>query len=244
MAPLQKWLCVYYVLLWCAARRNIGRPSEMPGTLKQNSDWLTLQLSLPSWWEVVLKDCSKPYKMIPISIEPPACLVNEECSASFLGATSRCILQLHALSCLHSEAFVRRRCYSKVGTPAEFKWCSPEWSNARRLARHSTFYSLILIVNLKIGEQLLMAWLAVFTQRHTKVNSRACVFRSFALCVLQREIWVWLVVLLASTAIGRYSWLTCGINSLSDELPWLDLKEDVYDWGLFLLRPPPQLPAC
>lgn len=38
-------------------------------------------------------------------------------------------------------------------------------------------------------------------------------------------------------------WLTCGINSLSDELPWLDLQKDVYDWGLFLLRPPPQLPA-
>ena len=44
--------------------------------------------------------------------------------------------------------------------------------------------------------------------------------------------------------IGRsLLWSTCGINSFSDELPWLDLQEDVYDWGLFLLRPPPQLHA-
>lgn len=94
----------------------------------------------------------------------PASLVNEECSASFLGATNRCILQLHAPSCLHSEPFVRRRCYSKVGTPAEFKLGSPEWSNARRLAGRSSFHGLILTVqsvNLNIGDQLLMAWLAV-----------------------------------------------------------------------------------
>lgn len=142
------------------------------------------------------------------------------------------------------RGFCQKTLLHKVGTPAEFKWCSSEWSNARRLARHSTLYGLVLIVNLKTAERLLVAWLAVFTERHSKVNSRSCVFWSFALCVLQKEIWVWLVVLLASTAVGRYSWLTCGINSLSDVLPWLDLKEDVYDWGLFLLRPPPQLPAC
>ncbi len=76
----------------------------------------------------------------------PASLVNEERSASFLGATDRCILQLHAPSCLHSGPFVWRSCYSKVGTPAEFKWGSPEWSNAAKLAGDSSFHGLILTV--------------------------------------------------------------------------------------------------
>lgn len=72
----------------------------------------------------------------------PASLVNEERSASFLGSTNRCILQLHASSCLRSGPFVWRRCYSKVGTPTEFKWASSEWSNTGRLAEASSFHGL------------------------------------------------------------------------------------------------------
>lgn len=69
------------------------------------------------------------------SLKPLHLSLNEKCSASFLGTTNRCILQLQAPSCLHPEpAFVWRRCNSKVGTWDEFKWVKPEWNDADWLA--------------------------------------------------------------------------------------------------------------
>ena len=158
------------------------------------------------------------------------------------GATNRCILQLHAPSCLHSDPFVWRRCYSKVGTPAEFKWGGPEWSDAGRLAGGSGFHGLILAtqsVDLNISAQPAAHNPA---GRHRKTHKRWTQDRPgfvWGLCFPAECIRGCLVILLARSLL----WSTCGINSLSDELPWLDLQEDVYDWGLFLLRPPPQLPA-
>lgn len=105
------------------------------------------------WFEWLLPECtsffsvwemgkvSYPYKEIPISLGPSHLSWMKSALLCILPrATNRCILQLHTPSCLHLDPFVWRRCYSKVGTPAEFKWGSPEWSNADRLAGGSSFH--------------------------------------------------------------------------------------------------------
>lgn len=59
----------------------------------------------------------------------PAPLVNEERSASFLGPPTDASCSCELLpSCSQTLLSEGRRC-CKVGTPAEFKWGRPEWSN-------------------------------------------------------------------------------------------------------------------
>ena len=98
---------------------------------------------LSSWYrEVVLKGLSPALKKrYPSPLEPLHLLwMKSALLHPSSGATNRCILQLHAPSCLHLGPFVWRRCYSKAGTLAEFKWASAEWSNAGRLAGGSSFH--------------------------------------------------------------------------------------------------------
>lgn len=153
-----------------AFKHNIGRLSERPRwrlEMPRVLEWskqgccqvskVALNFSFPGTVAILstilMGSCAERFLKVAQSDThlcwTPASLVNEECSASFLGATNRCILQLHAPSCLHSEAFVRRRCYSRDGTPAEFKWGSPEWSGARRLAGDSSFHGLIYFPHCK-----------------------------------------------------------------------------------------------
>lgn len=135
-AGFQTW---HWQTEWVASleTRNAQDPWIKWATLpsKQASFFVVLAATIAALSSIMMGSCVEGFlKALQSDTHlywTPASLVNEECSASFLGATNRCILQLHAPSCLHSEPFVRRRCYSKVGTPAEFKLGSPEWSNAR-----------------------------------------------------------------------------------------------------------------
>lgn len=240
--------CVSNVLLWCGfvlpdiTLADLWPPwrPEMPRTLKQNRiDWLCSSVfpldgklcwkifqSLTKWYPSLLNPLHLLWMKSALhpSSGPPAdascsCTLFPVCTQRLLSedvATAKLGHQLNLNGAALNGAML-------IG-----------WQDIPL----STVLFLLWIKKL-VSSSSWPEW--QFSQSDTQrwIQDHVC-FGPF--CVLQK-IWVWLV-LLASTAVGCYSWLTCGINSLSDELPWLDLKEDVYDWGLFLLRPPPQLPAC
>lgn len=162
------------------------------------------------------------------------CLVNP-CTSCEWGAL--CILprghqQMHpAAACFFLPAlrpfFVWRRCYSRIETPSEFKWASSEWRDASRLAEDSVSMALL---------RLCHEWIQTLVSAANTGQLPAAVLH--ALFVLIR--------CALSEGILSLSWrfigLTCGVNSLSNESPWLAFGKDVYDWGLFLFKPPPDCP--
>lgn len=175
-----------------------------------------------SIWEVVLKDLPSVTKWHPSLLNP--CISCEWRVLCILPrATNRCILQLHAPSCLHSDPFVWRRCYSKVGTPAEFKWGSPEWSNAGKLAGGSSFHGLTVPsvnVNISVLCKLRPAVRGLggrVINKQTKVKQDRLYFLwSFILtgivllnlaphCQRKSEFVLWFFFLLALWAVRHYS---------------------------------------